>query len=402
MPSFSKTGRMSRSSLLCHGLASTCSMTPSRISTSTLGLLQALPRLRVDRELLLVDEEEVHLLHQRADRHGTLLTDSQRAAEDVGIEAVPEAFPGGREDTAFELVEVEAAHPFAVHPVQLLVVEEGRRMDDAGEVELRDELVAVQDLAAVLGPPAEQREVVEHRLRQVAGVAELLERDGAVALGELGPVGAHDQREVRVRGTVGRAERLPQREHPVGGVEQVLAPDDVRDRHLDVVDRVGEEEQRRAVGSDDHEVGDRRPLDAHFPPDEIDERAGARRRASGTAATGDGPRRRARPAARRRDRGSGRRSRGCGRRLGPPRCALAPLLLCSSTRRRARRRGAGRRRRGTGRSGCSGGPGPRPNRGRASGACPGSPRPTPAATGRRRCPRCGGRRSPLRGGRTAS
>ena len=81
-------------------------------------------------------------------------------------------------------------------------------MDDAAEVELLDELGAVENLAAVFGPPAEQRQVVEHRLRQIAGVAELLERHGSVPFGELGPVGAHDQGEVGVHGTVGRAERL--------------------------------------------------------------------------------------------------------------------------------------------------------------------------------------------------
>ena len=96
-----------------------------------------------------------------------------------------------------------------------------------------------------------------------------------MTLRELGAVGTHDQGQVGVRGAAGRAERLPKREHAVGGVEQVLSPDDVRDRHLDVVGRVGEEEQRRAIRADDHEVGNGCPLDAHLPPDEVAEGAGA-------------------------------------------------------------------------------------------------------------------------------
>jgi hypothetical protein len=150
-----------------------------------------------------------------------------------------------------------------------------RRIHSAGEVELGDELGPIEDLAAVFGPPTEQRQIVEHRLREVAGVAELLEGDGTVTLRQLGPVGAHDQGQVGVRRARRHTERLSEREHAVGGVEQVLSPDDVRDRHLDVVDRVGEEEQRRAVRADDHEVGNGRPLDADLSPDDVAEGAGA-------------------------------------------------------------------------------------------------------------------------------
>src|SRR6266566_1514173 len=108
-------------------------------------------------------------------------------------------------------------------------------MDDASEIELGDELGPVEDLAAVFGPPTEQRQIVEHRLREVAGVAELLEGDGTMTLRELGAAGAHAQGQVGVRRTRGRAERLPEREDAVGGVEQVLPAYDVRARHLDVV-----------------------------------------------------------------------------------------------------------------------------------------------------------------------
>ena len=55
------------------------------------------------------------------------------------------------------------------------MVERGRGVRDAVEVERGDDLVDVHHLAAVVGRPAEQREVVDERLGQVAGVAELLD-----------------------------------------------------------------------------------------------------------------------------------------------------------------------------------------------------------------------------------
>ena len=74
--------------------------------------------------------------------------------------------------------------------------------------------------------PAEQREVVAHRLGQVAGVAQLLHRRRAVALGELLAVGAVQQRQVGVERRLG-AQRL-EHEQLLGRVgEVVLAADDV-------------------------------------------------------------------------------------------------------------------------------------------------------------------------------
>ena len=76
-------------------------------------------------------------------------------------------------------------------------------------------------------PGAEQRDVVVDRLGQVAGVAQLLHRGRAVALGQLLPVGAVQQRQVRVARRR-RAERL-EHEQLLGRVrEVVLAAHDVR------------------------------------------------------------------------------------------------------------------------------------------------------------------------------
>ena len=80
---------------------------------------------------------------------------------------------------------------------------------------------------------------------------------------------------MRVDGLVVVPERAPQREHAVRRVDEILAAQHVRDAHVEVVDRVGEEEHRRAVRAHDHEVGDRRPLDRHLAADDVDERAAA-------------------------------------------------------------------------------------------------------------------------------
>ena len=78
---------------------------------------------------------------------------------------------------------------------------------------------------------------------------------------------------MRVHGLIVVPERPPQREHTVRRVDEVLAAQHVRDAHVDVVDRVGEEEHRRAVRPHDHEVGDRRPLDRDLAADDVGERA---------------------------------------------------------------------------------------------------------------------------------
>jgi hypothetical protein len=78
---------------------------------------------------------------------------------------------------------------------------------------------------------------------------------------------------VRVDGWRSTSEGVPQREHAVRRVEEVLAADHVCDVHVDVVDGVGEEEDRRAVRAQDHEVVDQRPLDLHVSPDQVVETA---------------------------------------------------------------------------------------------------------------------------------
>ena len=86
-----------------------------------------------------------------------------------------------------------------------------------------------------------------------------------MTLRELAAAGTEDQRQVRVHGLIVGTERAPQREDAMRRVEEVFAAQHVRDRHLEVVDRVGEEEHGRSVRSHDHEVAHRRPLDRTSP-----------------------------------------------------------------------------------------------------------------------------------------
>ena len=119
-----------------------------------------------------------------------------------------------------------------------------------------------EDRLVVLGAPAQQRHVVAQRLGQVALVAQLLHRRGAVALGELLAVLAVQQRQVRVERRL-RAQRL-EHEQLLGRVgEVVLAAHDVRDAGVEVVDGDGEVVEDAAVGAGDDgvvevHVGERR------------------------------------------------------------------------------------------------------------------------------------------------
>src|SRR5206468_2581579 len=103
--------------------------------------------------------------------------------------------------------------------------------------------------------PAEQGQVVDQRLGQDPLGAELLHGDGAQALGELAAVQADQQRQVGETGRDGTAERGEQVELAGGGGEQVVAPDDVGDAHLHVVEGGGEQVGGDAAGAQDHEVG---------------------------------------------------------------------------------------------------------------------------------------------------
>ena len=92
------------------------------------------------------------------------------------------------------------------------------------------------DRRLVVVAPAEEREEVDERLGDVALRAELLDRGGAVPLGELLAVGAEDVREVAVLGER-RAERLQDLDLLRRVRDVVVAAQDVRDPVEPVLDR---------------------------------------------------------------------------------------------------------------------------------------------------------------------
>ncbi len=124
----------------------------------------------------------------------------------------------------------------AVHPVELGVVEGGRALADPLEREPLDQLVPRHDRRLAVGRPAEQREEVHQRRRDVAGCAELVHRDGAVPLRELLAVLAEDVRDVRVGRNLG-AQSLQDQDLLRGVRDVVVAADHVRDPVEPVLDR---------------------------------------------------------------------------------------------------------------------------------------------------------------------
>ena len=85
-----------------------------------------------------------------------------------------------------------------IDPAQLRLIELRRCLRNAREVEPLHQLVCWDQRLVVGVAPAEQSKVVADGLRQVALVAQLLNRLSAVALRKLLAIGAVKQREVGV------------------------------------------------------------------------------------------------------------------------------------------------------------------------------------------------------------
>ena len=93
----------------------------------------------------------------------------------------------------------QLAQVAAVHPAQLLLVEDRRRSSTPASSEKPSiSSLGGHERGRLVVAPAEQRDVVAHGLGQVAALAQLLHRRRAVALGELLAVGAVQQRQVGV------------------------------------------------------------------------------------------------------------------------------------------------------------------------------------------------------------
>ena len=270
------TGRTSSASSV-HSQRSTYAMTASSTSTIRSVCSRTAHDSGAIDELRFVDEEKTHLLDDLHQRHRAFLRDAHCRREHFAVELIAELAAGRGLDASRELLDGKAPDPFAVHPVELRPVESCSRVGHPIEIERGHELDGTHDLLAVVSrSPPQERDVVHQRLGEITVVQEVLERDRAMALRQLRPrCGVDDQRKVRVLRHVGRAQRGAQRQHPMGRVDEVLAADHLGDPHLEVVDRVGQEEDRGAIGPHDHEVVDQRPLDLHLTADQVGEAAHA-------------------------------------------------------------------------------------------------------------------------------
>ena len=179
-----------------------------------------------------------------------------------GLQAIP------------ELTGLEAAQVVAVHPAELLLVEDGRGLRHPLEREPFDELLRGEELRALVVAPAEQRNVVAHGLREVARLTELLHRRRSVPLRALLAVRPVQQREVRVDRRL-RTQGAQDQQLARGVGEMVRAAHHVRDRHVPVVHRDREVVERAAVRARDHEVVDGRVLEHDLAADHVLHSCGA-------------------------------------------------------------------------------------------------------------------------------
>ncbi len=159
----------------------------------------------------------------------------------------------GDHDLVGKLSIGHAIDVLGIDPVELLGVEGRRVLGDAVERELAGQDIARDDRGLAVERPAEQRKVVDEGVGQVAGVAVLLHRGGAVTLGELLAVGAQDHGDVSKRGH-GRAEGLVDHDLTRGVRQVVIAADDMGDFHHGVVDDGREVVRGRAIGAEDDKV----------------------------------------------------------------------------------------------------------------------------------------------------
>ena len=108
----------------------------------------------------------------------------------------------GDHDLVGKLSIGHAVDVLGIDPIELLGVEGRGVLGDAVERELAGQDIARDDRGLAVERPAEQSQVVDEGVGQVAGVAVLLHRGGAVALGKLGNAAililSHNEREMDI------------------------------------------------------------------------------------------------------------------------------------------------------------------------------------------------------------
>jgi hypothetical protein len=156
---------------------------------------------------------------------------------------------------------------------QLLHVEESRSVVHGLEAKLAHQHLDGHLLVVTRRAPAQQGKVIAERLGQVALGTVRLDGHRVTAFRELLALLVHQHRQVgeyrqRHRRTA-LVQCLPQQDRLGGGRQQVLAADDVGDRHVPVVDDVRQDEKWLARGLDHHEVLERPPWKRHLSPDHV-------------------------------------------------------------------------------------------------------------------------------------
>ena len=150
-------------------------------------------------------------------------------------------------DLRHQLLVRRVADINAVEVFELGEIEARGRAADGVEVEPLDGLLRRENLVVAMAP-AEPREIIAHRGRQIAHGAVSLDAERAVPLGKLGAVRPVDQRDMREGGNV-PAHGVVDLRLPRGIGEVVVAADDVGDAHVMIVHHHREHIGRRAVAS---------------------------------------------------------------------------------------------------------------------------------------------------------
>ena len=217
----------------------------------------------VDHARYLAEDGDALLDHRRHGPEGSLVERARGPRRAVALEPRP-----ARLD---EVLGCHGPDVLAVHVRELGDVEECRGVVDVGQREPVDHLVPGEHLGPVVGrAPPEEPQVVHEGVGKVALVAVGLDGHRVLALGQLlaGLVDQHRQmgedgqwwRRLlrRADGAVGgpadAGQGVPHEDALGRGGKEVLAPDHVGDGHVDVVDHVGQHEQRCTVALDGHEV----------------------------------------------------------------------------------------------------------------------------------------------------
>ena len=140
--------------------------------------------LFIDEQILLIGGqrlEKVDLFRNVGQLGGALLQD--RGNLDPVDRQISQRLVKIRRSDSGKLLVGHRLDVLAVEPLELVVIEYGRRFADSRDVKDPAQLVEGKNLLIILGAPAEQGDIVDNRLGQIAVLDQILKAGGAVALG---------------------------------------------------------------------------------------------------------------------------------------------------------------------------------------------------------------------------